>query len=474
MGGPLNLKRILILLSLCGCVRIPDAEQAIPSSSCGITATVEEAVRLGGFKSGEWVEPRWWECFDDPLLSNLIDSALKCNPTLRLAEERLKAASQVALQKKAALYPELDLDAFDAWTHLSQSGFFRAFGPMTPAAVNDFYVGLSFSYEFDFWGKNRDLLNAALGEVAASCAESMQAELVTTTAIAYTYFELQFLLRQKEILEERKRNRESVTEISVERQRKALDTALEPLAAQANTLDLEAEIKETDADIGVSLHKLKALSGMQPDVQIDLRLNDLKPLRLALPETLGLDLIARRPDLIALRRRLEAAGKQVDAAKTHFYPNINLKAFIGTESVFWSQLFKAKNWDLIALPALHLPIFTAGRIRAELYEKLADFNEAVYAYNQLILDATREIADSLTKISALLEEIEIRKSSLNVALSQEKIAIRRFNGAIDTRSDFLKAADTVLQKELILATVEYATQLAEIELIRQLGGGFHE
>lgn len=435
---------------------------------------MQDAIRSGGFDTGEWVQQKWWEQFDDPVLIGLIDRGLRSSPSLLLAQERLKAAAQVALQKKAALYPELDLDTLDVWTHLSKEGFFRAFSPTFPAVVNDFYIGLSFSYEFDFWGKNRDLFQSALGHVAASCAETMQAELVMATSIAYTYFELQFLLRKKQLLKERKENRESVVQISVQRQQGALDTAFEPLAAQADTLDLEAALKELHSDIDEHIHKLKALAGMQQDENLDIRQSEPKPLRLGLPETLGLDLIARRPDLIALKRRLEAAAKQVDAAKTDFYPNINLKAFLGTESVFWSRLFRADNWDLIALPAIHLPIFTAGRIRAQLYEKLADFNEAVYSYNQLILEAAQEIADSLTKISALLQEIEIRKQSLSVALSQEAIVLRRYVGALATRSDSLTAQDAVLQKQLILAAIEYGTQLAEIELIRQLGGGFHD
>ena len=270
---------------------------------------MQETIRSGGFDTGEWVQQKWWEQFDDPVLSELIDRGLSSSPNLLLAQERLKAAAQVALQKKAALYPELDLDTLDVWTHLSKEGFFRAFSPTFPAVVNDFYIGLSFSYEFDFWGKNRDLFKSALGEVAASCAETMQAELVMATSIAYTYFELQFLLRKKQLLEERKGNRESVVQISVQRQQSALDTAFEPLAAQADTLDLEAALKELQSDIDGHIHKLKALAGMQQDENLDIRQSEPKPLRLGLPETLGLDLIARRPDLIALKRRLEAAGQ---------------------------------------------------------------------------------------------------------------------------------------------------------------------
>ena len=142
--------------------------------------------------------------------------------------------------------------------------------------------------------------------------------------------------------------------------------------------------------------------------------------------------------------------------------------------MFWSKLFTGNSWNVAALPALHLPIFTAGRIRAQLYEKLSIFNQAVYSYNELILQAAKEIADSLTKISKLLQEIETRKTSLNIALSQEAIVMRRYLGAVAAYTDTLTAEDTVFQKQLVLAAVEYGTQLAEIDLIRELGGGFHE
>ena len=470
----MRFKGFYILLLLGGCVRIPESEQAVSLNSVGLSTAVEEARRSGAFEGGDWVQAKWWERFDDPVLARLIDEGLRCSPNLMLAQERLKAAAQVALQKKAALYPELDLDILDLWVHLSQEGFFRAFAPPVPAVVNDLFIGLTFSYEFDFWGKNRDLFNAALGQVAAACAETLQAELVMTTSIAYTYFELQYLLRKKEILEERKANRETVTAIREQRQKGALDTVLDPLSAQADTLDLESELKDLEIDISAHSHKLKALVGLGQDADLGISRADPKPLRIHLPETLGLDLIGRRPDLIAQRRRLEAAAKEVDAAKTDFYPNINLKAFLGTESVIWSKLFSAKSWDIGALPALHLPIFTAGRIRAQLYDKNAEFNQAVYTYNQLILQAAREIADSLTKIGKLMEEIALRKKSLEVALSQEAISMRLLSGALAMRTDTLQAADNVLQKQLVLASIEYGTQLAEIELIRQLGGGFHE
>src|SRR3990167_558294 len=190
----MKFRQVVLCIALSGCVRIPDCEIADLSTSCGCDAALQEALSSGSFERGEWVREKWWEDFEDPTLTHLIEQGLACSPTLQMAQERLKAAAQVALQKKGALYPEIDFDVLDVWTHLSQEGFFRAFGPLTPSVVNDFYIGLSFNYEFDFWGKNRALFQAALGEMAAYCAERMQAELLMTASIAYTYFELQYIL----------------------------------------------------------------------------------------------------------------------------------------------------------------------------------------------------------------------------------------------------------------------------------------
>ncbi len=189
---------------------------------------------------------------------------------------------------------------------------------------------------------------------------------------------------------------------------------------------------------------------------------------------LSLDLIARRPDLAAQKARVESAAKEIGAAKTDFYPNINLMGVVGLESLFWSTLFQQKNYSSSLEPALHLPIFTAGRLRAQLMEKVAVFNEAVYTYDELILQATQEIADNLTAMARIQKEIELRTRSLTVAQTKAKLNWRRFQNAIEDRIGFLNAKNQVLNEELILIQLEYGKQLASIQLIRSLGGGYLE
>lgn len=470
-----NTLWFLFVFCLKGCVSIPDAELAKEAASVGCNEMTRKALQTGEFIVGDWPADKWWERFQDPILNQLIETAIATNPTLQKAEAALKAAEQTANQKRARLYPEIDFDANTNWQHYSKYGFFRSVAPNMPAVINDINIDLTYRYEFDFWGKNRAIFKAALGEAAALAAEKKQAELILTTSIAYGYIELQFFLRKQAILLRQQENQESIASIRSKRQANAIDTALVRLGSDANILDVQASLIENEQLIKLKIHQLKALSGLGQDGNFEVRLTPFILLQVALPEKLSLDLVARRPDLIAQKARTESAALLIDAAKTNFYPDINLMGFVGLESIKWNNIFKVLSYSGSAEPAIHLPIFTAGRIRAHLMEKVAEFNEAVYAYNELILQAAREVADSLTSIVLLQREIEVRAESLEIAAKEERLTIRRLLHAIDNRIQFFQAQNNALIAELNLAWLEYAKQLANILLIRSLGGGIvHE
>ncbi|MBS0625274.1 MAG: efflux transporter outer membrane subunit [Verrucomicrobia bacterium] len=468
------MRRFLLLLTLLsGCVQVPEHELAVELDRCGMESVTAEAVDSGNFQAGDWPTEAWWEQFNDPVLTHLIEEGLKSNPSLMMARSRLNAAAQVALQRRAALFPEISFDPADSWQHYSKNGFFRTYAPTIPALVNDIVINMTFVYEFDIWGKYRDLFKAALGEERARLAEVRQAELVLAASIAYTYQELQYLLFRREILRKQEAIRDEAYAIRDKREKNALDTAIITLGSKSETLDVSATLREIEPIIRQHVNVLKTLAGMDQDAAIEIQLNPLHVLSVSLPENLSLDLISRRPDLIALKERVEAAAKKIDAAKTEFYPNLNLISLVGLESVFWNKIFKQDTYSGTLHPAIHLPIFTAGRLRAELMEKIADFNEAVYAYNNLILNATQEIADTLTSIIYLQQEIEIRQESLNVVRQQEKLTRKRLEHALDDKITWLQAQYSVLDMELYLASLEYGKQLEGIVLIRELGGGFH-
>jgi NodT family efflux transporter outer membrane factor (OMF) lipoprotein len=459
---------LIMVIGMAGCARVPPHDKAEMSNSLSLSVVVQKAADI--FATGDWPSSAWWEEFDDPVLTDLIEQALRLSPTLQRAEARLKMAAQGALQKRAALFPEVDFDGTDNWQHLAKTGFFRAFAPTIPANVNDITLGLSFSYEFDFWGKNRSLFHAALGRADAMEAERRQAELILTTSIAYTYVELGFLLRKRDLLAQVEENTRQVEEIVRKRMEVGIDAQSPRLQSKVGTLDVQGQLVALEQQIEQNMHRLKALSGMGQGAEIDLQANSINPLVLQLPSNLELDLIARRPDLAAQKARVEALSHEIHAAKTDFYPNINLMGLVGFESVFAAKLFKLSNYSGTATPAIHLPIFTAGRLKAQLKEKVAQFNEAVYGYNELILQVAQEVADRLSDIALLQKQIELNQQSLEASEQKQGVAKRRLDHALDDERTLLQEKNMVLESAIALVDLEYGKQLEMILLIRALGG----
>jgi NodT family efflux transporter outer membrane factor (OMF) lipoprotein len=463
----------LLVFFLHGCVSIPDHELAQVAISSGLDQNATIILASGEILDG-WPNAEWWKSFCDPALDHLIELALKESPTLKLAEERLKSAHQITNEKRSALFPEIDFDGNDNYQHFSKYGFFRSLSPQIPAVANDIALNLTYKWELDFWGKQHKILEAAIGEARAAAAECEAAKLILTTSIAYDYTELQFLLRKKELLEQKKHNETAIWNVRQGRQNHAIDAAMTTLGAQIELLNNEAMLVELDEEIQHHIHEIKALSGLGQNADLTIHRTELIELRASLPATISLDLLARRPDLAAQKQRVEAAAFLIGAAKTDFYPSINLIGFAGLESLTWGKIFRFASFNGSLEPAIHLPIFTAGRIKSQLKGKVAEFNQAVESYNELILQAAKEVTDNLSMFMRIQKELDVRLVSLAVASEQEAIAKRRFEHALDTKISVFMAQNNLLDTQLLLTSLEYGKQLANILLIRSLGGGTNE
>jgi len=465
---------IIVFLFFYGCAPIPKTERAVVFDSTDCEKMVQEALRTDVFVEGDWPKEEWWEDFENPQLTTLIEEALLISPTLKRVEERFKAAHQLALQKRARLFPEMDFDADSDWQHLSKTGFFRSFAATVPAVVNDITAGLNFTYEFDFWGKNRNRYKAALNDASASAAEALQAKLILTTSIAYAFVELQFLNAKLQLLKQLEENELAITSIRIGRQESGIDMSTDHLQARSDRLDRSAMVVEISRAIQEKIHQIKALAGLSQNVSFYLPDPKIMPKSFVLPQNLSLDLIARRPDLIAERWRLEAAAKEIKVAKADFFPNVNLVAMLGFESIHLHTLFQKQSYSGEFDPAIHLPLFTAGRLQAQYREKVADYNEAVYTYNELILRVSQEIADRLSGIFFLQKELDVRAFSLDTAKEIDQVTQRRFQNAIEDKIALINAQNNVIDIQLIFTELLYMKQLLWIQLIRSLGGGLYE
>ncbi len=470
----------LFLLILAGCGRVSDRELAQISPPISLESSIEEAFAREFFEQGGWPTERWWEMFEDPQLNEIIELALKESPTLFKALAKVDEAETEARKERAALFPRLDLEYLEQWNYFSKNGFDRSFFPIPPssppipATDNQIDLTLNFNYEIDFFGKNRNLYKAALDKARAERAEAIQATLILTTLITQTYIELQTKLLQREALQDRLRERNMLFALAVSRSEHGLDPALPVLEREQNVYNIEQSILQLDKGIALDRHMLSVLVGVGPDQNIAQKpMTAIFEKPFPIPTHLSSDLLARRPDLTAQIWRVESAAREISAAKADFYPSVNLLAFAGLESLSFNKLFHIGSRQGSLIPGVHLPIYTGGKLTANLKNKVAAFNEETYRYNELILNAARDVADQITTLIAAFDILKCQINTLETLEEQVELQYSRYRNGINNFLSVLEREDDLQVQRLQLFGYERDYLLAVLMLVKALGGGYY-
>lgn len=465
---------LAILLSLASCASIPQLQEEKKLASVSLNKSLETAYTDALFQKGNWPDPNWWEMFKDPQLNQLIIKGLENNPTMQKAVANMKSAWQMANVQKSYLWPELDFTAQDNWQYFGKNGFFRSFAKTLPPSVNEIDIDFNFFYEVDFWGKNRRLFQASLGEAKATTAESAGAALWISTAIALAYIDLQTDLKKLDILKQIKETRSSSYNVVNTRVVHAQSTQVEKIQANKPVLDVDVLIEQYKLQIELDKHLISALIGQGPDDgETYSTLSAVLETPLPLPDNIEFNFLSRRPDLMAQIWRAMSAAEHVGAAKTEFYPNFSLSAFGGIETLSFGTIFSWNSKMGSLLPAFTLPLFNAGRIRARVNAKEAEYESAVYAYNELLFQAAKEVADEISTFRSVNQQIEIQRANLKDLTDRCELVSSQFTNGIVNSLDVLSSQEEVLNQCLILADLEHNRLMAALKLIKALGGGYH-
>ncbi len=433
----------------------------------------------------QWPEDRWWEQFNSPELNQLMETARRDNPGLKVASARLREAQGLVRVEGARLLPFLEADASLTYERISQHGVFAALNPEVAGAriLLGVINPLSFRYEFDFWGKNRATMEAALGQAAAEEAEKAEVRLRLTTGIARAYFRGQALHRQLELVRAIVELRRNLRQLAETRFKLGLDNELTVKQAIA---EYEAAVKRQAGvrdQLDVQRHLLARLAGKGPDDAGHLFTHSsaLMPEQVPVPEHLSMGLLVHRPDLAAALYRADSAARMVKVAKTQFYPTIDLTAFVGFNALTLTKgadklanfLFSGQSFSYGVAPGFRLPWFEGGRLRGELAVHRAEYDAAVELYNDTLLGALREVADSLSAWQATREMLDSHKR-LVASLSEDwRLAKVRLVTGLDDDREVLRHRYPVLEQEYAMRALESDQLVAAVDLIEALGGGYH-
>jgi NodT family efflux transporter outer membrane factor (OMF) lipoprotein len=253
-----------------------------------------------------------------------------------------------------------------------------------------------------------------------------------------------------------------------------LDTTVELRQAEGAVWDAHVQLTQVQADRDRIVHWLAAVSGQGAQAYQTIgrpRLQNTAGLEL--PDSLPIDLLARRPDVLAARSRIISSRAGLRAAKAAFYPSINLVAFAGTSAIGFDNLFRGSSRTFDAGPVMHLPIFDSGRLKAIYRGNAADVDLAITAYNQTVLDAVQQTADQLSDIDSLTRVIEDQRRVLIAAEDAFRLAIERYRAGLTTYLSVLTTETEVLSARRQFVAIEASRNIARVTLLIDIGGDFH-
>jgi NodT family efflux transporter outer membrane factor (OMF) lipoprotein len=420
-----------------------------------------------------WPAQDWWVGYGDPQLTQLIDEALKNNPSLAEAEARARQAQAVADSIDAARAPQGELDASVEGARLSLKD------PLYPSyALGSFAwaksVTASFSWDLDLWGGKRDAWEAALGRSRAAEIDAYAARIQLSVNVARAYVHLGYAFALRDVADGELQRSSQTLALTRRLVAGGLGTSQQEAFADSQVASAEQEKAQADRDIDAARSSLSVLLGQGPDRGLSItQPHMLNTGLVALPDQLNVDLLGRRADLVAARWQVEAASKDIKVARTEFLPNISLSAMAGFVAVGDDvNVFQLPARTYAVGPALSLPIFDGGRRRANLAGANARYDEAAARYNNLLIGAVNEVSDLVSALNSIRIQIELEKRAEQDAQKSWQDAMQAYKEGVNGPLTPLASRQQLLLTDQRLAALESQQADLSIRLIDALGGGY--
>ena len=458
------MKRLAFLtgLLLAGC--------SVPQAHPAITATPPEKLGLADAQA-PLVAADWWRGLGDAQLDRIIGDALSGNPSLGIALARLRQAESVLATRRADDGPSVTLDAQEQYNRLSG----RYIIP-PPYAGTTQWLGqaqANLNWTIDLFGRQAAAIEAARASTRAAALDVTAARLALAGSVAQTYVELARAERQAAIARQTIATRTRSLGLIQTRIRHQLASQIDAAGAQTLLAQARVALARAETQAALSRNALAALAGRGLDYPATIAPTKLAfDAALPIPATVPADLLSRRPDIAAALARIDAAGKGQEVARKAFLPNINLTALAGFQAVGLGNLFTADAGAAAAGPAIHLPIFDSGRLRAGLAGATAALDLATADYNNRVVGAVREAADAVTRSRTIATE-RARQAEVTRGLSEtRRLNAIRVSSGLQSQLGLIDPDIRQLESDQADANLAADAVQARIALAVALGGGF--
>ncbi len=419
--------------------------------------------------SAAWPSADWWTGLGDPRLDTLIGEALADNPTLAIADARAHEAQAVAGVAEAARLPSLGVGGSVADARIPTTVPGLGNGHLTAAK----YVYGSFKWDIDLWGGKRAAWEAAVGQARAVEVDARAARVELSANVARAYVRLGYAYTQQDLAKAELERAEASRKLTAQRVAAGIDNRMQLRRGDAEVASAEEQLALAGRAIDAAQSALSVLLGKGPDRGREIgRPQPLAPAALAVPADLPVDLVGHRADLVAARWQVEAAGKDIKAAKTAFLPNLDLGVMAGLITLGGTNLFQLPARFYNVAPSVSLPIFDGGRLRANLSGKDAQYDLAVAQYNQTLVRAINEVADDVDALQSLQQQAAAQQRALAAAQDAWQLADQRYRAGVGSYLEALSVRQQLLLAEQRMAALKAQQSDQSVQLIQALGGGY--
>ena len=455
----------VVVALLVACAGLPPKQKAVRLSDAAPLDSL--SIESGG----NWPAQQWWKRYQDSTLDQLIELGGANSPSLATAHARYDSARQSVRLAAAESGAHLEASADADRQRLSDNGVFppRLLGFTW---YNQFDLGLQANYTFDWWGKQRAAVEAAMDQAHAAQADRSAAALLLASSIADAYFGWQSDQNRLWLAKEKENAVASQARVSGARVSAELDSEDELNSADLALAAAREQVAYLQGSAELRVVALAALVGRPISDLPPLSLKPLPSFPAILPDNVKIDLMSRRADITASRWRVEAAEHSLASARADFFPDVTVNALLGLSSLDVGKLLEYGSRVPQVSAAIHLPIFDAGRLKARYGGAQAAIDAAVSSYQDTVIGAARDVATQATTRAQIEAQRTQRVKQVEAALRMKNTAAARVRqGLSDSRSELMATQSWIDQRDGLMQ-LDSAALSADIALQRALGGGY--
>lgn len=446
-----------------GACAIAPASKAPPEAA--------KAENLGLLPGPAWQGPQaqWWHQLGDAQLDDWVAAALSQQPSLAVAQSRIAQVDALYDDAKAQTRVQVQGEAQAMRQRFPEHSLYPP--PLAGSWESTGTLKVGGKWALDLFGRERAQIEAAVGQQEAARLDLQQARNALSAQVVREYLRLARAVAQQQTWQERLKVRETQLALVAARRKAGLDTQIDVHQGEQGLSEIRLQLDQSREQAALSRHALEALSARPAGSASALSpsLEGLK--RLALQPGLSADLLAHRADVQAAQARIRAATAQQAYARALFFPDISLSAFVGFESIGLDELLKGGSRMMGLGPALHLPLFESGRLKAYHAQQQAQLDAAVLQYNQQVLGVVREAADVGSSWQSVLGQEATQRQALDAAQAQHQLVQARAGRGIGGDLPVLQAKLQVLAQRAVWQDLQWRALDTQAQLAYVLGGG---